>query len=207
MKHSVVFIMIFLSCVFLSAQEALQHLSPKQTSEIQKKVSGFKCPEGANRACKSFRELVESGDSATLTCFLPLIIPQKAVLAPAIYVVFDDDGDIFWIISSWGYVININDGVKVDILYSMFQHGINKTAVLDTIPFVKGDVIKMSKEGVAVSFDGDTLVFSESYETVSGSSIATKTTVKLSTLRTETVWKNGNDTRTVFTRAVGFSND
>jgi hypothetical protein len=49
MKHSVVFIMIFLSCVFLSAQEALQHLSPKQTSEIQKKVSGFKCPEGANR--------------------------------------------------------------------------------------------------------------------------------------------------------------
>jgi hypothetical protein len=201
---SLAFFLVVLACTLVSAQEALQHLSSEQTAEIEKKLSDFKCPEGASKvACKSFQELVESRDSETLTPFLPVVLPKNIAVATT-YLVFDDDTDTFWIIASWGYD---NGGPKVDILYTMFQNGMNHTAVTDTIPFVKDKVIKMSKEGVTVSFDGDSLVFLESYTNASKSLISAKTTVKLSTLRTETAWAHEANTHLSHTRAVKFAND
>ena len=64
------------------SEESLHQLSPEQKRDAMKVLSGFKCPEGANkRACNSFQELVRSGDTETLTPFVFVALPRKVTRA------------------------------------------------------------------------------------------------------------------------------
>jgi len=129
--------------------------------------------------------------------FVAVALPHKITVAAA-YVVFDDTTDTFWIVGSWGYFIKDS---SVDILYERISNGINRATAMDTVPFVKGKVIKMSQDGVIVSFDGDTLSFSEQFPTASSSTV-----VKISTLRAETVYKSGTGEVRALTRAFRVDN-
>jgi hypothetical protein len=180
------------------SQEALRPLSPEQKRDAMKVLAGFKCPEGASKeACNSFQELVRSGDSETLVPFLSVALPQKVTPA-VVYVVFSDWMDNFWIVGSWGY---FPKGANVDIFYERVFEGITRVIAMDTVPFVKGKAIQMSQDGVVVSFDGDSLTFSEQLATSTSSTV-----VKVSTLRAETTYKNGADTIRAQTRAFRVDN-
>jgi hypothetical protein len=206
MKRISFALLLLFFAVPLFAQEPIHHLEPQVTKQLQTKLSNFQCPEGASeKACQSFRELVEAGDTSLLVPFAATIASNDKAIS-AVYTVFDDSVDGFQVTSLFGY--NGKDGLKMDVFYARYHHGFVQTATIQTFDFDPKRVLHLSQDGVDVQVNGDTLTMEEKFTNSERHNVTISSTVKLSTLRTVSSWQLDNKPAlTVYGRAFKVSNE
>jgi hypothetical protein len=205
-KLIALFVVLASGLVASGQDEAARKIPPEVIPKIQKKLATFKCPEGASvQSCKSFKELVASGDSTVLAPYYALIFDPNVVMT-AVFTVFDDEYDTFWVVSSWAYH-DPQKGMQVELYYTKFSDGLFVRAADGVVPFVEGKITKMASDGVEVSLDGDTVTAVESFTNLNKRAVTTTITIKVSTLRHRTIWEIGADNARVMNgRAVRLTN-
>ncbi len=188
---------------------ALHRLSHEQVVNTQHMLATFACPKGAApTACRSFKELVNGGDSELLTSFMPPA--TMPALAPSFaWLVFDDKADNFWVFTAFGGL----NGLKKDsffesnLLYVRWFEGQASTIQTASMPFVSGQTQQFTQDGVHMELNGDSLTASEEWTTLTNHKVNTTIAIKLSTLRTNIVHKSDDGTsRTTDTHALYYSN-
>lgn len=207
-KLIVLFVVVATGGLFASAQdEAVMKIPADVVPQIQKKLTTFKCPEGASvQSCKSFRELVDSGDSTVLAPYFALIFDPNKVMT-VVFSVFDDTYDTFWIISSWAYYDLQKGMMQIEMYYTKFNDGLFVRGADGIVPFVEGKAAKMASDGVEISINGDTVTATDKFTNLNNQPVTTTITIKLSTLRQQTLWQIGTDNARVMNgRAVELTN-
>jgi hypothetical protein len=170
-------------------------------------LATFACPkDAAPKACRSFEELVNSGDSELLTSFMPpATMPE---LTPSFaWLVFDDKADNFWVFTAFGGM-NKENVFESNLLYVRWFEGHASTAQAATMPYVSGQTQQFTQAGVHMEVNGDSLTASEEWTTLEKKHKTNTTVViKLSTLRTSVVYKDdAGYSRTTDTHALSYSN-
>jgi hypothetical protein len=211
MKVSTTLLMVFVvaGLGFGEDTPALQQLSHEQVVKTQHMLATFTCPkDAAPTACRSFKELVTSGDSELLTSFMP------AATLPALWpsfawLVFDDKADNFWVFTAFGGLNGVDKDsfFESNLLYVRWFEGHASTSRTASMRFVSGQTQQFTQEGVHMELDGDSLTASEEWTTVTNQKVSTTVVIKLSTLRTSIVYKPAaGNSRTTDTHALHYSN-
>jgi hypothetical protein len=186
---------------------ALHQLSHEQVVKTQHMLATFACPKGAApTSCRSFKELVNGGDSELLTSFMPPATLPPAFIPAYAWLVFDDKADNFWVFTAFGGM-NKEKVFESNLLYARWFEGHSSNAQAASMPFVSGQTQQFTQEGVHMELDGDSLTASEEWTTLTNHRITTTIVIKLSTLRTSIVHKSDDGTsRTTDTHALHYSN-
>jgi hypothetical protein len=210
-KISATFLTVFtvVGLGFGGDSAALRQLSHEQLVKTQRMLATFSCPkDAAPTACRSFRELVNGGDSELLTSFMPPA--TMPALAPSFaWLVFDDKADNFWVFTAFGGLNGVNKDsfFESNLLYVRWFEGHASTVRAASMPFVSGQTQQFTQDGVHMEVDGDSLTASEEWMTQTNLKVSTTVVIKLSTLRTSIVYKDDAGTpRTTDTQALKYSN-
>src|SRR5579859_3065339 len=99
MRRTSVTLLMVLAVAGLAVAEdnpALLKLSHEKVVKTQHMLANFACPKGvAPTACRSFKELVDRGDSELLTSFMPAATLSSTLIPSFAWLVFDDEADTF----------------------------------------------------------------------------------------------------------------
>jgi hypothetical protein len=140
MKVSTTLLMVFVMAGlgFGEDNPALHQLSYEQVVKTQQMLANFTCPkDAAPTACRSFKELVTSGDSELLTSFMPpATMPTSD---PAFtWLVFDDKADNFWVFTAFGGR-NKENVFESNLLYVRWFEGQAATARASSTPRIRAN--------------------------------------------------------------------
>jgi hypothetical protein len=188
---------------------ALHQLSHEQIVKTQHMLAAFTCPkDAAPAACRSFKELVKSGDSELLTSFMPPAT-MPASDPSFTWLVFDDKADNFWVFTAFGGLNGVakDSFFESNLLYVRWFEGQASTAQAASTPYVSGQTQQFTQEGVHMEVNGDSLTASEDWTNLKNQKMNTTIVIKLSTLRTSIISKSDVGTsRTTDTHALTYSN-
>jgi hypothetical protein len=189
---------------------ALHQLSHEQVVKTQHMLATFACPkDAAPKACRSFKELVHSGDSELLTSFMPAATLPPALTPSFAWLVFDDKADNFWVFTAFGGLNGVDKDsfFESNLLYVRWFEGQASTARAASLRFVSGQTQQFTQEGVHMELNGDSLTASEELTSLENHKTNTTIAIKLSTLRTSIVYKDdAGYSRTTDTHALKYSN-
>jgi hypothetical protein len=211
MKTSAALFLVFVAVGLGFGEDSptLHQLSHEQVVKTQHMLATFTCPkDAAPAACRSFKELVQSGDSELLTSFM------AAATMPALdpsftWLVFDDKVDNFWVFTAFGGLNGVNKDsfFESNLLYVRWFEGQASTVQGASMPFVSGQAQQFTQEGVHMEVNGDSLTASEDWTNLTNQKVNTTIVIKLSTLRTSIISKsNAGTSRTTDTYALKYSN-
>lgn len=147
-------VLAFAILLCLPAPLAAQLDIPSMVPKMQALLKNVSCPSSASvKSCASFRALVQSGSPELTAQFASAFFDPKVHLY-LIYVVFENNMDDFWVISS--DVVHTDKGLLMDMAsYGEYQGGHMVTgAVSGDVPFVYNGPTTWSsaKDGVTVSY-------------------------------------------------------
>jgi hypothetical protein len=186
MKSGVLALALIVAPVALAQQDFAEQAKPK----VQRMLTAASCPRGVSpEAWRSFQELSSAGDDGLLTTFLFIFSDPRRVLA-ASWVAFDSDSDMFSIVSLAGH--SVNDQLKFDIMYSLYQHGfLQQVEFVQDLKQSSSGEIGFEQNGVALSINKMEINIKHTYTNSDKKAITYKARIMQSTLRTSTVWVFG----------------
>jgi len=171
--------------------------------KAQQMLQKTDCPaDAAQWACYNFERLVNRGDEVFLTQFAAAFIPPDR--PTAVYAVFDDRNDRFWVVTTFTHKIENGDTVT-SMTYAQYQKGRCVTFEYAVVPLVGAKTIGFNKNGVSVEQSGKEIRTHEVYETPSFVHVSIYITLERATGRAE-IREGWPDVYTLNTEALYFTN-